>query len=43
MGPGGRRPGPYVAETYDVTVERYGPDAHVVVDTSTRAETGDPR
>jgi nitrite reductase/ring-hydroxylating ferredoxin subunit len=43
MGPGGRRPGPYVAETYDVTVERYGPDAHVVVDTGTRAETGDPR
>ncbi|MBN9107462.1 MAG: Rieske (2Fe-2S) protein [Pseudonocardia sp.] len=35
-GPQGRRPGPYVAETYDVAIERLGADAHVVVDTSAR-------
>ncbi|MEQ3549551.1 Rieske 2Fe-2S domain-containing protein [Pseudonocardia nematodicida] len=35
-GPGGRRPGPYVAETYRVTVERFGPDDHIVVDTTQR-------
>ncbi len=44
-GPNGRRPGPYVAETYDVAVE----DAHVVVDTTPRpvrpgaAVTGEQR
>ena len=44
MGPGGRRPGPFVAETFDVTVEHFGPDAHVVVDTAGRAATtGDPQ
>ncbi|MDQ4117581.1 MAG: Rieske (2Fe-2S) protein [Actinomycetota bacterium] len=44
MGPGGRRPGPFVAETFEVTVERFGPDAHVVVDTAGRAtRTGDPQ
>jgi nitrite reductase/ring-hydroxylating ferredoxin subunit len=35
-GPGGRRPGPYVAETFDVHVEQHGLDAHVVVDTTPR-------
>jgi len=34
--PGGRRPGPFVAETYDVTVERFGSGDHVVVDTTPR-------
>lgn len=52
MGPGGRRPGPFVAETYQVGVEHFGDDAHVVVDTSPRpagpaeraaATTGGPR
>lgn len=38
-GPGGRRPGPYVAETFDVHIEQHGPDAHVVVDTSSRSTT----
>jgi nitrite reductase/ring-hydroxylating ferredoxin subunit len=35
-GPGGRRPGPYVAETFDVSVEHVGADAHVVVETTPR-------
>lgn len=48
MGPGGRRPGPFVAETFEVSVEQFGPDAHVVVDTGPRparstVTTGDAR
>ena len=35
-GPDGRRPGPYVAETFDVDVEQVGGDAHVVVETTPR-------
>jgi nitrite reductase/ring-hydroxylating ferredoxin subunit len=36
-GPDGRRPGPYVAETFDVDIEHVGADAHVVVETTPRA------
>jgi nitrite reductase/ring-hydroxylating ferredoxin subunit len=42
-GPDGRRPGPYVAETFDVDIEQVGADAHVVVETTPRAATGGAR